>query len=83
MFEFRKACVRAGRLPLDSDPMKGTLQMSTENDHSGLTALAICEALLLAMNDHGRITEVSSAASIVIASVICAAGWPSGPSGAF
>ncbi len=26
--------------------------MSDQNDHSGIAALTICEALLLAMNDH-------------------------------
>lgn len=26
--------------------------MSDRNDHSGMAALSICEALLLAMNDH-------------------------------
>ncbi len=31
--------------------------MSTSNDHAGLAALSICEALLLAMNDHGVLPE--------------------------
>ncbi|MCZ7676165.1 MAG: hypothetical protein M5U35_10240 [Roseovarius sp.] len=31
--------------------------MSTENEHAGLAALSICEALLLAMNDHGLLPE--------------------------
>jgi hypothetical protein len=31
--------------------------MSTANDHAGLAALSICEALLLAMNDRGLLPE--------------------------
>ena len=31
--------------------------MSTANDHAGLAALSICEALLLAMNDCGLLPE--------------------------
>lgn len=31
--------------------------MSTANDHAGLAALSICEALLLAMNDRGVLPE--------------------------
>lgn len=31
--------------------------MSTVNDHAGLAALSICEALLLAMNDRGLLPE--------------------------
>lgn len=31
--------------------------MSTQNEHAGLAALSICEALLLAMNDHGLLPE--------------------------
>ena len=31
--------------------------MSTANEHAGLAALSICEALLLAMNDHGVLPE--------------------------
>jgi hypothetical protein len=31
--------------------------MSTTNDHAGLAALSICEALLLAMNDRGLLPE--------------------------
>lgn len=31
--------------------------MSSANDHAGLAALSICEALLLAMNDHGLLPE--------------------------
>lgn len=31
--------------------------MSTANDHAGMAALSICEALLLAMNDHGLLPE--------------------------
>lgn len=31
--------------------------MSTANDHAGLAALSICEALLLAMNDRALLPE--------------------------
>lgn len=31
--------------------------MSDQNDHSGIAALTICEALLLAMNDHKLLPE--------------------------
>lgn len=31
--------------------------MSNHNDHSGMAALTICEALLLAMNDHNILPE--------------------------
>ena len=31
--------------------------MPTSNDAAGLAALSICEALLLAMNDHGVLPE--------------------------
>jgi hypothetical protein len=31
--------------------------MSTASDHAGHAALSICEALLLAMNDHGVLPE--------------------------
>jgi hypothetical protein len=31
--------------------------MSTASDHAGQAALSICEALLLAMNDHGVLPE--------------------------
>lgn len=31
--------------------------MSSANDHAGLAALSICEALLLAMNDRGLLPE--------------------------
>lgn len=31
--------------------------MSDANDFSGMAALSICEALLLAMNDHGILPE--------------------------
>lgn len=31
--------------------------MSTVNDHAGLAALSICEALLLALNDSGLLPE--------------------------
>lgn len=31
--------------------------MSTASDHAGQAALSICEALLLAMNDHGLLPE--------------------------
>jgi hypothetical protein len=31
--------------------------MSTANEHAGQAALSICEALLLAMNDHGVLPE--------------------------
>lgn len=31
--------------------------MSTENELAGLAALSICEALMLAMNDHGLLPE--------------------------
>ncbi len=31
--------------------------MSNETDHSGMAALSICEALLLAMNDHELLSE--------------------------
>ncbi len=31
--------------------------MSNQNDHSGIAALTICEALLLAMNDHELLPE--------------------------
>lgn len=31
--------------------------MSTANEHAGLAALSICEALLLAMNDGGLLPE--------------------------
>ncbi|WP_281858945.1 hypothetical protein [Litoreibacter halocynthiae] len=31
--------------------------MSTASEHAGQAALSICEALLLAMNDHGLLPE--------------------------
>lgn len=31
--------------------------MSDQNDYSGIAALTICEALLLAMNDHNLLPE--------------------------
>ena len=31
--------------------------MSNQNDYSGMAALTICEALLLAMNDHNLLPE--------------------------
>ncbi|MCJ7873449.1 hypothetical protein [Phaeobacter sp. J2-8] len=31
--------------------------MSTSSEHAGQAALSICEALLLAMNDHGLLPE--------------------------
>jgi hypothetical protein len=31
--------------------------MSDQNNHSGIAALTICEALLLAMNDHNLLPE--------------------------
>ena len=31
--------------------------MSTASEHAGKAALSICEALLLAMNDHGLLPE--------------------------
>ena len=37
--------------------MKGYNRMSQPNDVSGTTALAICESLLLALNDRGVLPE--------------------------
>jgi len=36
---------------------KGKPQMPNTNEHAGLAALSICEALLLAINDHGLLPE--------------------------
>jgi hypothetical protein len=41
----------------DRDAAKGMSQMPTSNDHAGLAALSICEALLLALNDHEVLPE--------------------------
>ncbi len=37
--------------------LKGTYRMSQQNDVSGTAALAICESLLLALNDRGVLPE--------------------------
>jgi hypothetical protein len=47
------------RLPLYPELLskEGTPKMPDNTDYSGLAALSICEALLLAMNDHKLLPE--------------------------
>ena len=40
-----------------SSPREGTPVMPNPKDYSGIAALSICEALLLAMNDHAILPE--------------------------
>ena len=56
-FQRRWRSESGSRMVLISFPKEGRPEMPDQTDYSGMAALSICEALLLAMNDHGLLPE--------------------------
>ena len=57
-------CIKSA-LWLVLPPIAGTTCHATQTDHAGISALAICESRLLAINDNGLIRQGESFAFLM------------------